>query len=111
MHFSGLSGLILSQSCFIMEKLTDNLLFQSGTFNGHFYIAVVIYALKESLSTDLVPLCDIDCVHRAGADGAGLILEKQHAGQELWVLVISIQDVDGDDGAGIEMLSCGHFLR
>lgn len=63
------------------------------------------------LATDLLPLCDIDCVHWAGADVTGLILEKQRAGQELWVLVISIQDGDGDVGAGVEVLSSAHFLR
>lgn len=61
--------------------------------------------------TDLFPLCDIDCVHRAGADATGLILKKQRAGQELWVLVISIQDADGDGGAGVEVLCSVHFLR
>lgn len=63
------------------------------------------------LTTDLFPLCDIDCVHRAGADAAGLILEKERTGQELWVLVISIQDSDSDVGAGIEALSCAHLLK
>lgn len=67
--------------------------------------------MRKGVAADLFPLCHIDRVHGAGADAAGLILEKQHAGQELWVLVISIQDGDGDVGAGIEMLSSAHFLR
>lgn len=67
--------------------------------------------MRDGLVTDIFPLCHIDCVHRAGADATGLILEKQHAGQELWVLVISIQDGDGDVCAGVEALHSAHFLR
>ncbi len=67
--------------------------------------------LREGSATHLFSLCNIDCVLRAGADVAGVILEKQCAGQELWVLVISIQDSDGDVGAGIEVLSSVHFLK
>lgn len=70
-----------------------------------------LYGSVLNLAADLFPLCDIDCVHRAGADAAGLVLEKQRAGHELWVLVISVQDGDGDVGAGVEALSSAHFLR
>lgn len=64
-----------------------------------------------SLATDLLPLSDIDCVHRAGADVTGLVSEKQRARQELWVMVISVQDGDVDAGAGVEVLCSAHFLR
>lgn len=66
---------------------------------------------EGKLAADLFPLCDIDCILRASADGTSVILEKQHAGQELWVLVISIQDGDVDVCTGIEVLLCVHFLR
>ena len=67
--------------------------------------------LNKGLATDLLPFCDVDCVQGTGADATNLILKKQDAGQELWVLVISIQDGDGDIGAGVEALSSVHFLR
>lgn len=67
--------------------------------------------LSGGLATNLLPLRDIDCIHWAGADATGPILEKQRAGLELWVLVISIQDGNGDVGAGVEVLSSVHFLR
>lgn len=60
--------------------------------------------------TDLLPFCYIGGVHRAGADLTFLILEKQHAGLKLWVLIISIKDVDGNADAGIVALCCVHFL-
>lgn len=59
---------------------------------------------------DLFALCHIDRVHGAGADPARLVLEKQNARLELGVLVISIQDWDGDVGAGVKMLCSVHFL-
>lgn len=41
---------------------------------------------------------------------AGLILKEKHTGQELRVLVISIQDCDGEIGAGVVALCCVHLL-
>lgn len=70
-----------------------------------------VLRLMEGLATDLFPFCDVDCVHGAGADATDIILEKKDAGQELWILVISIHDGDGDVGAGVEALSGAHFLR
>lgn len=71
----------------------------------------ITHKSEGCFSTDLIPLCNIDCVHRAGANTTGLILEKQNAWQEMWVLVVSIQDGDGDVGAGTEVLCSAHFLR
>lgn len=58
----------------------------------------------------LFPLSNIDHIHGTGAYLTGLILEKQNARHELWVLVISIKDGDGDVDAGIVVLSSVHFL-
>lgn len=68
-------------------------------------------SVREGLAPDLFPLSDVDRVHRAGADLISLLLEKPCAGQELWVLVISILDSDGDTGADIVVLSSVHFLK
>lgn len=68
-------------------------------------------SVREGLAPDLFPLSDVDRVHRAGADLISLLLEKPRAGQELWVLVISILDSDGDTGADIVVLSSVHFLK
>lgn len=38
------------------------------------------------------------------------IVKEQHTGQELGVLVISIQDNDGEIGAGVIVLYRVHFL-
>lgn len=61
-------------------------------------------------AADLFSLRDVDRVHRTGADLAALILKEQHAGQELGVLVVSIQDSDGETGAGVEVLRRVHLL-
>lgn len=74
------------------------------------YGTLCVACLRESLAPDLFPLCDVHGVHGAGADPIGL-LEKPYAGQELWVLVISILDSDGDVYAGIVVLSSVHFLK
>lgn len=65
---------------------------------------------KKRGPTDLFPLRHIDGVHRAGADLTFLVLEKQHAGLKLRVLIVPVQDVDGDADAGVVVLSCVHFL-
>lgn len=62
------------------------------------------------VGSDLLSLCDVDCVHWTGADATGLVLVQQHAGQELWILVICIQHRDVDTDAGVEVLCCAHFL-
>lgn len=62
------------------------------------------------LGSDLLSLRDVDCVHWTGADATGLILVQQHAGQELWILVVCIQHRDVDADAGVEMLCRAHFL-
>lgn len=67
-------------------------------------------SVREGLAPHLFPLSDVDRVHRAGADLISL-LEKPRAGQELWVLVISILDSDGGTGADIVVLSSVHFLK
>lgn len=68
----------------------------------------VIYSV--CVGSDLLSLCDVDCVHWARADATGLILVQQHAGQELWILVICIQHRDVDTDAGVEVLCRAHFL-
>lgn len=86
----------------VTGELTRLILFTSCTQ----FLSVMLV----NVTADLRPLGDVDRVHRAGADTAGVVLKEQHAGQELWVLVISVQDCDGQGGAGVKVLSRVHFL-
>lgn len=64
---------------YLTNKLTKNITPPFVQGNEMLLTAVVSVAVGH-LAADLFPLCDVDCVHRAGADMTGLILKKQHTG-------------------------------
>lgn len=62
------------------------------------------------VTANLLALRHVDSVHRADADVVGGVIEEQHAGQELGVMVVSVHHDDGDSGAGVEALRRAHLL-
>lgn len=62
-------------------------------------------------TTHLICLCDVDRVNRIGTDGMISIFINRRTGQKLWVLIITVQNIDGNGGCCAVFFFRIHFLK
>ena len=65
----------------------------------------------ECRQSHLIGLCDVCHVDWVGADWEVDVCRGRVAGEELWILVVPVLNVDGQGGGRVVPISGVHFLK